>query len=42
MSQITRAESAVIAAATLAVGCGGSDEAARLAAQKAAADSGRR
>jgi hypothetical protein len=39
MSQITRAESAVIAAATLAVGCGGSDEAARLAAQKAAADS---
>ena len=39
MSQITRTESGLIAAAALAVGCGGSDEAARLAAQKAAADS---
>ena len=39
MSQITRVESALITAAALAVGCGGSDEAARLAAQKAAADS---
>jgi len=39
MAEITRAESALIAAAALAVGCGGSDEAARLAAQKAAADS---
>ncbi len=38
MSQITRAES-LIAAAALTIGCGGSDQATRLAAQKAAADS---
>jgi hypothetical protein len=39
MSQITRTESALIAAVTLAGGCSGSDEAARMAAQKAAGDS---
>ena len=39
MSHIMRAESALLATAALAVGCGGSDDAARLAAQKAAADS---
>ena len=39
MSQITRTESALIAAVTLVGGCGGSDDAARMAAQKAAADS---
>jgi hypothetical protein len=39
MSQIMRAESALITAAALVGGCSGSDEAARLAAQKAAADS---
>jgi hypothetical protein len=39
MSQITRAESALIAAAALVGGCSGSDEATRLVAQKAAADS---
>jgi hypothetical protein len=39
MSQVTRTESALIAAVTLVGGCGGSDEAARMAAQKAAADS---
>jgi hypothetical protein len=39
MSQITRAESALITAAALVCGCSGPDEAARLTAQKTAADS---
>ena len=40
MSHCTRLDSVVFAAAaTLASGCGGSDEAARAAAEKAAADS---
>jgi hypothetical protein len=39
MSQITRAESALITAVALVGGCSGSDDATRLAVQKAAADS---